>query len=127
MVVAAAHVVQRLSRRLLIGALASGGNILFKQPCRADLSFLADDMTFTFELPARWVGATLPSEERASTEHLISVRAVRDDGAASVQAIVDGGIRGRRYGSSLADLGPLDSVANRLVSEELLNDDSVDN
>ena len=87
----------------------------------SDITFLSDDQTFAFSLPPRWVPATKPDDERAAGEHLISVRAQQMDGAASMQAIVDGGVRGRRYGSSLADLGPLDAIAQKLVSEELLN------
>ena len=54
------------------------------------------------------------------------MRAQKLDGAASLQAIVDGGSRGRRYGSSLRDLGSLEMVAQRLVQEELLNDSGAD-
>ena len=67
---------------------------------------------------------TRPEQERVSEGHLISVFAQRADGSGSVQALVDGGFRGRRYGSALADLGPLDAIANQLVSDELLNDEA---
>jgi hypothetical protein len=108
------------SRRLVTAALV--GALSRSPPTAADLTFLSDDQTFSFELPPRWTGATRPDEERASSEHLISVRAQQVDGTATLQAVVDGGFRGRKYGSTLADLGPLEAIAQRLVRDELLND-----
>lgn len=91
--------------------------------------FEADDRSFFFSLPEGWVGVTAPGEERASSGHLIAVSAAttvatakRLGSGAVLRAVVDGGVRGRAYGSSLAALGPLRGVASELVSEELLND-----
>lgn len=124
--------VSLLSRRRLLSAAVGGGAAVVTSSwpaCAAGsagggIRFVADDLTFGFELPPKWVPSTAADQERASSGHLIAVRAQRTDGAASVQAIVDGGSRGRRYGSSLGDLGPLEVVAQRLLQEELLNDDS---
>ena len=88
------------------------------------VTFEADDETFRFALPRGWIGSTAPEQERASPSHLISVRAQQQSGGASLQAIVDGGFRGRKYGSSLSDLGSLAAIANGLVKQELLNDDA---
>ena len=114
-----------LTRRLLTTALVGASLYKGRLPAAAELPiiFQADDRTFTFDLPPRWVPVTLPDKERDSTGHLISVRAQQADGLASVQAIVDGGFRGRKYGSALSDLGPLAQVADTLVSDALLNDD----
>ena len=99
-------------------------------PCSAasddGIRFEADDKTFGFDLPPRWVPATAPDQERVSSGHLISVRAAASDGSASLQAVVDGGIRGRQFGSSLNDLGPIEGVAQRLVEFDLLNDAAAD-
>ena len=115
-----------LSRRALpqawLGALAAPA-VAAALPTDG-IKFLADDMTFTFDLPPGWVGTTPPERERSSEGHLIAVNAQRRDGAAGVQAIVDGGFRGRRYGSSIRDLGQLEAVAQELVKEVLLADDS---
>jgi hypothetical protein len=119
-----------VSRRLfasLVGGAAISARL--QQPCFAGserIRFLADDSSFTFELPPRWVGVTAPAQERDSLEHLISVRAQQIDGAASLQAIVDGGSRGRKYGSSVQALGSLDEIANRLVANELLADEAAE-
>ena len=88
------------------------------------IRFLADDASFRFALPPQWVGTTAPEQERSSAAHLIAVRAQRVDGSAGLQAIVDGGSRGRAYGRSLTALGTVDAIAERLVQEELLNDDT---
>jgi hypothetical protein len=120
-----------IARRLLFSSLLSGGALIFdRRPCSAEadqqqVRFLADDRSFAFDLPTeQWVGATRPEEERANEAHLISVRAARRDGSAYLQAIVDGGSRGRRYGASIADLGTPQALADRLVSDELLADDA---
>ena len=120
-----------VSRRLALSTLLSGTAWISNggpnsAAFAADIRFESDDLSFGFELPPQWVPATAPEEERASGGHLISVRAQKLDGAASLQAIVDGGSRGRRYGSSLRDLGSLEMVAQRLVQEELLNDSGAD-
>ena len=115
-----------LPRRLLLYAVATGGAALHSRPSTAasdaGIRFQADDLSFGFELPQQWVPATAPDKERESRGHLISVCAQAVDGTASLQAIVDGGIKGRRYGSSIRDLGSLQAVAEQLVVEELLND-----
>lgn len=116
-----------IARRLFVSAFISASSLVsHRLPAwseEANIRFEADDQTFTFDLPSGWVGVTRPEQERASDEHLISVRAQRLDGAASLQAIVDGGTRGRRYGTSVKDLGPLEAIADRLVSDELLGDE----
>ncbi len=126
-------------RRLLGSALAASmwqacGSSAAAPPdggAAADNSarFEADDKSFFFSLPEGWVGVTAPGEERASSGHLIAVSAAttvatakRLGSGAVLRAVVDGGVRGRAYGSSLAALGPLRGVASELVSEELLND-----
>jgi hypothetical protein len=95
----------------------------------AVIRFEADDASFSFALPSGWVGVTGPEQERASASHLIAVsaattvaRARRLGGAAVARAVVDGGARGRAYGSSVLQLGSLQGVASKLVSDELLND-----
>mmetsp|Transcript_33207 Transcript_33207/g.87293 ORF Transcript_33207/g.87293 Transcript_33207/m.87293 type:complete len:224 (-) Transcript_33207:231-902(-) len=116
-----------LLRRLFVSAIVGGGALQRQQPSFAapvtGVRFQADDHSFEFELPQRWVGVTSPDQERKSA-HLISVFAQDLDGLASVQALVDGGYRGREYGSSLSDLGTIEGIAGRLVQEELLNDDN---
>lgn len=113
-----------LTRRLLTAALV-GATTLPRQSFAAEgpILFEADDKSFTFELPPRWFPATPADKERESTGHLIAVRAGRSDQAATVQAIVDGGFRGRKYGSSLSDLGPIKTIADGLVTDSLLMDD----
>ena len=119
-----------LSRRqlLLSSSVIGGGAASSSSPCAASdlIRFQADDLSFGFELPPTWVPATAPEDERTSAGHLIAVRAQKMDGTASLQAIVDGGSRGRSYGSSLSDLGPLETVAQRLLQEELLDDNAAD-
>lgn len=126
-------------RRLLGSALVAsmwgcGGSAAASPPdggaAAADSTrFEADDQSFFFSLPEGWVGITAPDEERASSAHLIAVSAAtsvataqRLSSGAVLRAVVDGGVRGRAYGSSLAALGPLRGVASGLVSEELLSD-----
>lgn len=91
--------------------------------------FEADDQSFFFSLPEGWVGLTAPEVERASSTHVIAVSAAttvttakRLGSGAVLRAVVDGGVHGRAYGTSLAALGPLRGVASGLVSEELLSD-----
>ena len=135
---AAAQLLRMPTRRRLLGsALAASmwcGSAAAAPPdggAAADDSarFEADDRSFFFSLPEGWVGVTAPGEERASSGHLIAVSAAttvatakRLGSGAVLRAVVDGGVRGRAYGSSLAALGPLRGVASELVSEELLND-----
>ena len=135
---AAAQLLRMPTRRRLLGsALAASmwcGSAAAAPPdggAAADDSarFEADDRSFFFSLPEGWVGVTAPGEERASPGHLIAVSAAttvatakRLGSGAVLRAVVDGGVRGRAYGSSLAALGPLRGVASELVSEELLND-----
>ena len=71
------------------------------------------------------MGATAPQEERANPSHIIAVSARDLASSATVRATVDGktGSRGRDWGASLAALGPLDEVASRLVTDELIGDD----
>ena len=116
-----------LGRRLLVSGLLGGGCFTAtRRPGSAsDVAALyeADDGSVAFALPQGWIGVTFPEQERASRGHLLSVRAQRLDGGASLQAVVDGGSRGRRYGDTLRDLGSLDDIAQGLVSNELFNDD----
>ena len=107
-------------RELLVAAI--GSTVFTSQPAVADVRFAADDQSFRFELPEGWVGQTPPEQERVSNGHLISVYGQKSDGSATMQALVDGGFRGRKYGTNLKDLGPLNAIANSLVSQELLND-----
>ena len=116
------------SRRTLLGngmlaSVFSAGSAASSSDAAA-LQFAADDGSFAFELPRYWVGVTTPEQERVSKGHLISVKAQRRDGSAYLQAIVDGGFRGRQYGTSLDDLGSLDDISSRLVQMELLDDDA---
>ncbi len=88
----------------------------------ADGQFEADDGSFAFSLPPGWVGTTLPAQERGNPAHLFDIRAKQQAGPGTVLAVCDGGARGRSYGKSVAALGTLDSVANAVVQDELLND-----
>ena len=115
-----------LTRRVLVSALVGSSAFSGRRAAVADsaagIRFQADDSSFDFELPAGWVGTTTPENERQSG-HLISVFAQSRDGTAGAQALVDGGFRNRKYGSSLSDLGSLKGIADRLAQEELLNED----
>ena len=62
------------------------------------------------------------AEERSNPAHLFDIRGKQQAGPGTVLAICDGGSRGRSYGKSVAALGTLDSVANAVVQDELLND-----
>ena len=89
------------------------------------IKFQADDLSFEFVLPQGWTPATPADQERAAPSHLIAVSAVQGGGgSATVRAVVEGGSRGRKYGTKLGDLGSLDETADRLVLKELLNDDA---
>jgi len=130
---------QQLLRGLLISATVSCPTLLgatrlvsaalpplnAPAPATAPVLFRADDRSFEFALPTGWVGATAPQEERANPSHIIAVSARDLASSATVRATVDGktGSRGRDWGASLAALGPLDEVASRLVTDELIGDD----
>ena len=113
--------------RVLFATAAGSLAPLAPLPCSAATEaggrFEADDKTFSFELPPTWAGVTAPAQERASPNHLISVFAQQADGGASAQAIVDGGFRGRKYGTSVVELGELQPVAESLAADALINDD----
>lgn len=118
---------QQLIRSLLATVSVAGPTILSSSPCSAiadPIKFQADDKSFDFALPPGWVGMTPGPQERSIPSHLIAVSAQQVEGSATARAIVDGGSRGRAYGTSLAALGPLDKIATRLVQDELLNDDT---
>ena len=90
----------------------------------SSLKFQADDASFEFSLPQGWAPATAPDQERSAPSHLIAVSGVQSGGGgASVRAVVEGGSRGRKYGTKLSDLGSLSETADRLVLDELLKDD----
>lgn len=108
-----AHALAPLSSKPSATAQSAGDVVLFR----------ADDKSFEFTLPSGWVGVTPASDERSSPSHIIAVTARQLGSGATVRAVVDGGSRGRNYGKSLADLGPLNEVASRLVADELIRDD----
>ncbi len=114
---------QALLRGVLACTLAKSP-LLSILPALAEtpVQFEADDGSFAFSLPPGWVGTTLPAQERGNPAHLFDIRGKQQAGPGTVLAICDGGSRGRSYGKSVAALGTLDSVANAVVQDELLND-----
>ena len=90
----------------------------------SSIKFQADDSSFEFLLPQGWAPATPADQERAAPSHLIAVTAAQGGGgSATARAVVEGGSRGRKYGTKLGDLGTLSEIADRLVFDELLKDD----